>query len=93
MRMRKTPEVTEKHLLFVDFVSVYEPGLKTKQINHEELFKRIQKQRGEVVQQVAQQVEKPAGDLIDVRLRVAAADKRGCVHFSEVINEENKVVA
>ena len=103
MLMLKTPEVTEKKLVFGDYITVHMSGLKTNQVNNakpsdmqvyrEELFQRIQKQRGEVVQRVVQQVEKPAGDLIDVRLRATGASKKGWVHFSEIMNEEDKIVA
>ena len=103
MQMLKTPKVIEKQLVFADYVSVYEPGLETNQINsaksgemqvnREALFQRIQKQREEVVQLVAQRVKKPAGDLIDVRLRAAAAYKQACVNYSELINEDDKFVA
>ena len=99
MLMLKTPEVTEKKLVFGDYITVHMSGLKTSQVNNakpgdmqvnrEELFQRIQKQRGEVVQRV----EKPAGDLIDVRLRATGSTKKGWVHFSDAMNEDDKIVA
>ena len=99
MLMLKNPEATEKRLLLGDYMTVHMSGLKTSRVNNakpsdlqvhrEELHQRIQKQRGELVPRV----QKPAGDLIDVRLRVPAADKIGWVHFSEVMNEDDKVVA
>jgi len=105
MLVLKTPEVTEKRLVLGDYITVHVSGLKTSQGNknnakpgdmqvyREELFQRIQKQRGEVVQRIVQRVEKPAGDLIDVRLRATGSTKKGWVHFSEVMNEEDKIVA
>ena len=93
MLMLKNPEVTEKKLVLGDYITVHMSGLKTSQVNREELFQRIQKQRGEVVQRVVQQVEKPAGDLIDVRLYATGSDKIGWVHFSEAMNEDDKIVA
>ena len=89
MLMLKNPEVTEKKLVLGDYITVHVSGLETSQVNREELFQRIQKQRGEVVQRV----EKPAGDLIDVRLRAAGSDKIGWAHFSELMNEDDKIVA
>lgn len=96
MLMLKNLEVTEKKLVLGDYITIHESGSKTSQentdnmqINREELFQRIQKQRGEVVQRV----EKPAGDLIDVRLRAAGPRKAGWVHFSEAMNEDDKIVA
>ena len=89
MLMLKNPEVTEKKLVLGDYITVHMSGLKTSQVNREELFQRIQKQRGEVVQRV----EKPAGDLIDVRLYATGSDKIGWVHFSEAMNEDDKIVA
>ena len=96
MLVLKNPEVTEKKLMFGDYITVHMSDLETSkintgniQINREELFQRIQRQRAEVVQRV----EKPAGDLIDVRLRATGSDKKGWVHFSEFINEEDKFVA
>ena len=99
MLMPKNLEVAEKELVLGDYITVQVQGLKTsqvnntkpgdRQVNREELFQRIQKQRGEVVQRV----EKPAGDLIDVRLRAAGSDKIGWAHFSELMNEDDKIVA
>ena len=99
MLMPKNREATEKRLVLGDYMTVHVSGLKTSQVNNakpsdmrvhrEELHQRIQKQRGEVIQRV----QKPAGDLIDVCLRVAGAEKKGWVHFSEVMNENDKVVA
>ena len=103
MLMLKNPEVTEKKLVLGDYITVHMSGLKTSQgnnakpgdmqVNREELFQRIQKQRGEVVQRVVQRVEKPAGDLIDVRLYATGSDKIGWVHSSEAMNEDDKIVA
>lgn len=103
MLMLKTPEVTEKKLVLGDYITVHTSDLKTSQgnnakpgdmqVNREELFHRIQKQREEVVQRVVQRVVKPAGDLIDVRLRATGSDKKGWVHFSEVMNQDDKFVA
>ena len=100
MLMLKNPEVTEKKLVLGDYITVHMSGLKTSQVNtgdtqvnREELFQRIQKQRGEVVQRVVQRVEKPAGDLIDVRLRATGSTKKGWVHVSEAMNENDKIVA
>ena len=100
MLVLKNPEVTEKKLVFGDYITVHMSGLETSQgntrdmqVHREELFQRIQKQRGEVVQRVVQRVEKPAGDLIDVRLYATGSDKIGWVHFSEAMNEDDKIVA
>ena len=103
MRILEKPEVTEKKLVLGDYITVHTSGLKPSQGNNaesgdmqvyrEELFQRIQKQRGEVVQRTVQLVEKPAGDLIDVRIREAGPAKKGWVHFSELINDEGKIVA
>ena len=103
MLMSKNLEVTEKKLVLGDYITVQVSGLKTSQVNNakpgdmqvnrEELFQRIQKQRGEVVQRFVQRVEKPAGDLIDVRLRATGSTKKGWVHVSEAMNENDKIVA
>ena len=78
MFVPNTPQATEKELMFVDYVTVHSLTLKTNQLHSakpsdmqvqsDELFQRIQKQRGEQFKRI----EKPSGDLIDVRLRVAA---------------------
>jgi len=103
MRIFKSPQVTEKQLVFADYVSIHEQSININQMNHakpghmqvnrEELFKRIQRQRGEVVQLVAKRVQKPAGDLIDVRVRAAQTNKKRCVHFSEIFSENDKIMA
>ena len=103
MLMSKNLEVTEKKLVLGDYITVHMSGLKTSQVNNakpgdmqvnrEELFQRIQKQRGEVVQRVEKRVEKPAGDLIDVRLRATGSTKKGWVHVPEAMNEDDKIVA
>ena len=74
----KTPESTEKELMFMDYVTVHSLTLKATQVHsakpsdmqvqRDELFQRIRNQRGEQFKRI----EKPSGDLIDVRLRVAA---------------------
>ena len=99
MLMLKNPQATEKRLLLGDYMTVHMSGLKISQVynakpgdmqvHREELFQRIQKQKGELVQRV----QKQAGDLIDVRHRVAGAEKIGWVDFSETMNEDDKVVA
>ena len=99
MLMLKNPEATEKELVFGDYMTVHKSGVKTSQVygakpgdmqvHREELFQRIQKQKGELVPRV----QKTAGDLIDVRLRVAGADKIGWEDYSEFMNEDDKVVA
>ena len=99
MLMLKNPEATEKRLLLGDYTTVHMSDLKTSvvnnakpsdmQVHREILHKRIQTQRGELVPRV----EKPVGDLIDVRLRVPGADQIGWEHFSEVMNENDKSVA
>jgi len=99
MLMLKNPEATEKKLVLGDYMTVHMSGLKTNQVyntkpgdmqvRREELLQQIQKQRGELVQRV----QKPVGDLIDVRLRVAGADKIGWVDYSEIMNEDDKDVA
>ena len=95
----KCPEATEKKLVFGDYITVHMSGLKTSQDNNaeasgmqvysEELFQRIQKQRGDVLQRT----QKPAGDLIDVRLRAAGASKKGWKHSSVVMDADEKFVA
>ena len=97
MLMLKNPKATEKRLLLGDYMTVHASGSKTSQMSHakpvdmqvhrEVLHQRIQKQRGELVPRV----QKPAGDLIDVRL--AGADQICWVHFSDVMSEDDKVVA
>jgi sRNA-binding carbon storage regulator CsrA len=99
MLMLKNPEATEKRLVLGDYMTVQVSRIKASQVynaepgdmqvRREELHQRIQKQRGELVPRV----QKTAGDLIDVRLRVAGADQIGWDDFSEVMNEDNKVVA
>ena len=99
MLMSKNLEVTEKKLVLGDYITVQVSGLKTSQVNNakpgdmqvnrDELFQRIQKQRGEVVQLV----KKPAGDLIDVRLRATGSTQKGWVNISEAMNEDDKIVA
>ena len=100
MLVLKNPEVTEKKLMLGDYITVHMSGLETSQgntrdmqVHREELFQRIQKQRGEVVQRVEKRVEKPAGDLIDVRLRATGSTKKGWVHVPEAMNEDDKIVA
>ena len=100
MLMPKNSEVTEKKLVLGDYITVQVSGLKTSQVNtgdmqvnREELFQRIKKQREDVVQRVVQRVEKPAGDLIDVRFRATGATKKGWVHFPEAMNDDDKIVA
>ena len=99
MLMLKNPVETEKKLVLGDYMTVHVSGLKTSQVynakpgdmqvHREELHQRIQKQRGELVPRV----QKTAGDLIDVRLRVAGADKIGWDDYSEFMDEDDKVVA
>ena len=96
MLMPKNSEVTEKKLVLGDYITVQVSGLKTSQVNtgdmqvnREELFQRIQRQRAEVIQEI----QKPAGELIDVRLRAAAGDKKGWSHSSVVMDEDEKFVA
>jgi sRNA-binding carbon storage regulator CsrA len=73
-----TPEVNETPLILGDYVTVHVTGIKTSQFNsaepfdmlvhREELFLRIQKQRGEDFQRI----QKKAGKLVDPRCRGAA---------------------
>lgn len=72
------PKEHEKTLELGDYVTVHMSSLKPNrvydnapsdiQVYREELYQRIQKQRGEVIQFN----QKPSGDLIDVRLLGAA---------------------
>lgn len=72
------PEAIERPLLLGDYVTVHVADLKTDQFNstapsdmqvhREELFRRIQKQRGEI----CRRVKKPGGTLIDPRRRASA---------------------
>ena len=72
------PIESEKELVLGDYVTVHMSSLKTTrvydvepsdmQVYREELFQRIQKQRGGIVQHN----QRPAGDLIDVRCRGVA---------------------
>ena len=70
----KAPKEPEKKLVLGDYVTVHMSNLKTTRVYNaepsdmqdyrEELFRRIQRQRGEIVQPS----QRPGGDLIDVRL-------------------------
>lgn len=94
----KLPEVTEKRLVFGDYMTVHVEGLISSpgdgteacdlQVNREDFFRRIQRERGEIVPRV----QKPVADLIDVRLR-AVAVKQGWVHYSEMACADEKIVA
>ncbi len=96
LKLRK-PEATERKLGLGDYVPIHMLGLgmedatakpQDMQLHREELYQRIQRQRGVVVPPV----QKPEGDLIDVRLRPAAV-KKGWVDFALVANMENNLVA
>lgn len=99
MLILKKPQTAEKKLFLGDYVSIHSSGPKRSNVqnsepcavlvNREELFQRIQKQRGAFLPPD----QKQKGDLIDVRLRVAAAEKRDRKHFSEIATPEEKVVA
>jgi len=99
MLMLKNPETTEKKLVLGDYMTVHVSGMKTNQVNNsepsdmqihrEELFQRIEKQRGDVLQTI----QKPAGDLIDVRVRAAGAGKKGWIPLYEYIDEDEQFVA
>jgi len=99
MLMLRNPKPTEKKLVLGDYLTVHTSGLKTSQVynakpadmqvHREELSQRILKQRGVLVPRV----QKPSGDLIDVRLRVAGAEKIGWIDYSEMMDEDDKVVA
>lgn len=98
MLMFKTPEAPKKELVLGDYMTVHVSGSETNQVNNakpgdmqinrEELFQRIQRQRGEVVQQI----QKPSGILIDVRLRATGASNKGWRELPEIINDD-KIVA
>lgn len=98
MLTNKMPELTEKTLEFGDYVPIFMLGLKNgnvqsaevcdTQIDAEELFLRIQKQRGELVPQI----QKPSGDLIDVRIQEPACDT-GWTQPSEIEREDDQIVA
>lgn len=70
----KVPKEPEKKLALGDYVTVNMSSLKATRVYNaepsdmqeyrEELFRRIQRQRGEIVQRN----QRPGGDLIDVRL-------------------------
>ena len=95
----KKPQVTEAKLVLADYVSVHvstpehsaiqntEP--RALLVNREEIFTRIQKQRGAFLPPIKQH----KGDLIDVRLRAAATAKRRLKHVSETPTSEGKIVA
>jgi sRNA-binding carbon storage regulator CsrA len=78
MLIQKKPEVTEKQLVLGDYVTVHVPVIETNQaqteepfdmqIHREELFKRIEKQRGAFLRKM----QKQDGKLIDVRRRGVA---------------------
>jgi len=99
MLMLKNPETTEKKLVLGDYMTVHVSGVKSNQVNNsepsdmqihrEELFLRIEKQRGDVVPRI----QKRAGDLIDVRLRAAGAGNKGWIPLYESIDEDEKFVA
>jgi sRNA-binding carbon storage regulator CsrA len=78
MLIQKKPEVTEKRLVLGDYVTVHVPASETNQaqvekpfdmqVHREELFKRIEKQRGVFLRKM----QKQGGKLIDVRRRGVA---------------------
>lgn len=95
----KKPEVKEKRLVLGDYVSVHRSGRERGNVqnvescavllNREELFQRIEKERGALLPPI----KKPDGDLIDVRLRAAAAKNYVPNHYSEISISEGQVVA
>jgi len=78
MLIQKKPEVTEKRLVLGDYVTVHVPVLETNQdhtkelhdmqVHREELFQRIEKQRGAFFRKM----QKQGGKLVDVRRRGVA---------------------
>ena len=76
--INKIPEAKERPLVLGDYVTVHVAGVKTDEINstapsdmqvhREELFQRIQKQRGEI----CRRIKKPEGRLLDPRRRALA---------------------
>ena len=99
MLILRKPQKTEKTLVLGDYVSVHSSAPKRGDVqnaepdavllNREEFFQRIHKQRGAFLPRI----QKPKGDLIDVRLRAAATQKTGWKHVSEIATPEDKVVA
>lgn len=97
LKLRKS-EATETKLELGDYVPIHMLGLergvvdyaepRSVQVHRDELYQRIRRQRGEVVPVV----QKPRGDLIDVRLRPAAV-KKGWTDFSQVANTQDNLVA
>ena len=95
----KKPQITEKELVLGDYVSIHSSGPKRGDVQNvdpcavvvsrEEYFQRIQKQRDALLPPI----QKPKGDLIDVRFRVTAAEKKARQHFSEIPMPEDNVVA
>ena len=98
MLTNKMAELTEEKLEFGDYVPILMLGLKNgdvqnaevcdKRVDAEELFLRIQKQRGEIVPQI----QKPSGDLIDVRIQEPACDT-GWTQPTEIEREDDQIVA
>jgi len=99
MLTNKMPKLTEEKLEFGDYVPIFMLGLKNGNVqtaeasdtlvDRQELFLRIQKQRGEVVPQI----QKPSGDLIDVRIQTAAACDTGWTQQPEIEREDDQIVA